>query len=152
MKLSNLKLTQIDQTLNHFQRTHFPPKPAGGWIRAIREALGMTASALADRVALSRPAINKFERSEIQDSITLASLRKLAAALDCELHYAFVPRTTLAQQLRDQAIKVAKLRLAPIAHSMSLEAQSVQGQARTQQIQLQAEELLQGSRRALWKL
>jgi hypothetical protein len=63
---------------------------------------------------MSHAGVHKLESAEAADAITLASLRKLAQALDCELHYALVPRTSLAQQLQDRAQTVAQERLRPI--------------------------------------
>ena len=71
----------------------------------------MSAAAFARRLGMSHAGVRKLEAAEASDAITLASLRKLAAALDCELHYALVPRTNLEQQLHDRAESVAKERL-----------------------------------------
>ena len=80
----------------------------------------------------------------------MATLRKLAQALDCELQYALVPRTSLAQQIQDRAHAVAKEQLQPIAHSMALEDQAVDGPVNKLQFDLAIKELLEGSRRELW--
>ena len=61
-----------------------------------------------------------------------------------------MPRATLAQRLQDRAMEVAIDRLRPVSHSMSLEDQAVQGDARDAQRELLASELLAGSRRELW--
>jgi len=60
--------------------------------RAIRDALGMSLTAFARRLAMTPAGARKLEQAEAEDVITLASLRKLAEALDCELHYALVVR------------------------------------------------------------
>lgn len=150
MRFRNLKLSQTEAMLKVWRDAPLPARPVGGWVGAIREALGLSATALAKRLGMSHTAISKFEKAEAQDTITLGSLRKLASALDCELQYALIPRLPLEEQLKEQALRVAKARLAPAAHSMSLEAQSVQGTAQEKQIELLAQELLQGSRRELW--
>ena len=110
----------------------------------------MSASALARRLGISHAGVRKLESSEANETITLASLRKLAEVLDCELRYALVPRTTLAQRLHDQAEKVARERLQPIAHSMALEDQAVQGDFNKRQLAQEIKALLEGSRRDLW--
>ncbi len=146
----SLQLSQLDSTLQVWRNAHLPPRPGGGWVRAIRESLGMSATALAKRLGMTHAGVARLERSEAQDAITLASLKKLANALDCELQYALVPRNSLQAQLQAQAVQVARERIAPVSHSMSLEAQSVQGASKDRQVQLLAQELLQGSRRELW--
>lgn len=121
-----------------------------GWVRAIRDALGMSGAALARRLGMSTAGLRKLEAAEANEVITLASLRKLAQALDCELHYALVPRTSLAQQLQERAETVAKAQLGPIRHSMALEDQSVQGPWNQLQTDAVVKDLLEGSRRVLW--
>jgi hypothetical protein len=70
--------------------------------------------------------------------------------LDCELQYALVPRTSLSQQLQEQAQSIARARLHPIAHSMALEDQAVNEAANKLLFDLAVKELLEGSRRELW--
>ena len=82
--------------------------------------------------------------------ISLATLRKLADALDCELQYALVPRKQLGQQLNERALLVASDRLRPVSHSMALEDQTVNGSIRDVQRQLLAKELFDGPWGALW--
>jgi predicted DNA-binding mobile mystery protein A len=110
----------------------------------------MSGVALAKRLDMTTAGARKLETAEEHQVITLASLRKLAAALDCELKYALVPRNPLSQMLNERALTVASERLRPVSHSMSLEDQSVQGEALQLQIDLLAKELLEGSRRELW--
>lgn len=110
----------------------------------------MSAAAFARRLGMSHAGVRKLENAEASDAITLASLRKLAEALDCELQYALVPRTSLAQQVKERAESVARERLRPIAHSMALEDQAVQGPLTKLQLELAIKELLEGSRRELW--
>lgn len=150
MRFQDLQLRQMDVSLAKWRDAHLSARPPSGWSRAIRDALGMTAAALARRLGMSDAGVRKLEKAEAEDAITLASLRKLAGALDCELQYALVPRVPLAQRLQDRAMEVARERLRPVSHSMSLEDQSVQGDARNVQLELLTRELLDGSRRELW--
>lgn len=150
MRFRELELEQIDVALQVWREAHLPARPSGGWSVAIRNALGMTATALARRLFMTSAGVRKLEKAEAQYAITLASLRKLAEALDCELQYAFVPRTSLRRQLQNRALQVATTQLHPVSHSMSLEDQSVQGSARDVQRELLVQELLAGPRRNLW--
>src|SRR5262249_26953010 len=68
------------------------PTPRDGWISAIREALGMSVRDMARRMAIAPSSASRIEQREREGAITLAALRKAAAALDCELVYAVVPR------------------------------------------------------------
>lgn len=146
----DLQLQQIDAQLAKLKGTHTPPRPQVGWVRSIREALGMSAAAFARRLGMTHAGVRKLETSEAEDTITLASLRKLAEALDCELRYELVPRTSLHEQVQGQAEKVARERLYPVAHSMALEDQAVQGSVSKLQLAQEVKSVLEGSRRDLW--
>ncbi|MFN9631191.1 MAG: helix-turn-helix domain-containing protein, partial [Cyanobacteriota bacterium] len=52
-----------------------PPRPLVGWLRAIREALGMTSAALGQRLGITASGVRKLEQAEAADAITLATLR-----------------------------------------------------------------------------
>jgi len=99
--------------------------PARGWVRAIRQALGMTGYQLANRMGVKQPSINALERSEAKGSIELATLRRAAAALDCELVYALVPNRSLESKVHERARDFVLRRLEPVEHSMLLEDQEV---------------------------
>jgi len=148
---SELKLRQLDVTLNRWRGADLPPRPPTGWIKAIREALGMPSVHLARRLGVTLPTATRLELSEAEDRITLATLRRAAAALGCELQYALVPRQSLADTLETRATQLARQRMAAISHTMALEAQSTSQETVEAQTRTLADSLLKGSRRALWK-
>lgn len=98
-------------------------RPRGGFIRAIRDALQMTAADLADRMGISQPAVHALEANERKGTIRLESLRRAAEAMDCELVYAFIPKRGLEETLRHQVEQAAADQLRRVSHSMSLEDQ-----------------------------
>lgn len=146
----DLQLQQVDALLASWKSAQLSPRPRSGWVNTIRESLGMSATAFARRLGMTHAGVRKLETAEALDAITLASLRKLAQALDCELQYALIPRQSLMQHARAQAEAVARERLLPIAHSMAMEDQAVQGQYAKLQFESTVKELLEGSRRELW--
>jgi predicted DNA-binding mobile mystery protein A len=146
----DLQIQQMDALLETWRTAQLSARPRSGWVRAIRESLGMSAAAFARRLGMTPVGVRKLENAEASDAITLASLRKLAQALDCELQYALVPRNSLQQQVRDRAEMVARERLRPIAHSMALEDQAVQRPQSKLQLEAAIKELIEGSRRELW--
>ena len=150
-RFKDLKQRQLDAGLTRWRSAELPVRPPSGWIKAIREALGMPAAHLAKRLGLVPSTVLRLETSEADDTITLGSLRRVAEALGCELQYALVPKQTLAQTMEAQANKVARERMAIVAHSMALEAQASSDDAVNTQVQEIAESLLRGSRRELWR-
>ena len=102
------------------------PRPSKGWIRSIRQALGVSSGELARRLGTSRQLPLQLEKGEAEDRITLKSLRAVANALDCDLVYALVPRADNMQELiENRARAEAKDRVLGIEHSMALENQAV---------------------------
>jgi len=97
--------------------------PTKGWLRAIREALGMTRVQMAARLRISPQSVEAMERSEAAGTIGLSTLRRAAEALDCRLVYAVVPRTSLTDAVDARARRIALRELGRAAHSMALEAQ-----------------------------
>ncbi|MGA2293114.1 mobile mystery protein A [Bradyrhizobium sp.] len=97
-----------------------PPK---GWVRAIRDALGMTGVQFAKRLEIRPQSVEALEKSEANGSIQLKTLRRAAEALDCTLVYALVPNTSLEGAVSARARKIAKRELGRVAHTMKLEAQ-----------------------------
>ena len=124
--------------------------PAGGWVRAIRQALGMSVTQLAGRLDLSRQAVAHLEAREVRRTVTLESLDRVAAVLDAEVVYAIVPRATLAERRSAQARGKAEAHLAKVAHSMRLEAQGVSDAEYARQVVELSNRLLRESSRTLW--
>ena len=101
-------------------RFRAPPK---GWLRAIREALGMTGVQFAQRLGIRPQSVEALEKSEASGAIQLNTLRRAAEALDCTLVYALVPNNSLSAMVDARARKLAMHDLGRVAHTMKLEAQ-----------------------------
>ena len=78
---SELKLRQLDAALDRWRSADLPPRPPSGWIKAIREGLGMTATHLAGRLGVTTSTVTRLETSEADDTISLGTLRRAAEAL-----------------------------------------------------------------------
>lgn len=146
----NLRLRQVDEKLEQWRDLRDGDTPRSGWIRTIRQTLGMSSSQLAHRMEISQQAVSDLERREVQGSTTLSALRAAADALDAEVVYAIVPKRPLWEMVQAQAkVRAADL-LAKAAHTMSLEAQDLPDCERSKQLSETAEELLQAWPRTLW--
>jgi len=119
-----LRSNQLDRALSPLRSAKIP-RPPKGWIRAIREALGVSSGELAGRMRTNRSLVVQQEKAEADDRITLKSLRTFANALDCDLVYAFVPRANTFQELVDvRARAAAKVNVLGVEHTMALENQA----------------------------
>ena len=125
-------------------------RPPRGWIRAVREAFGMTTRQLAQRIGKVQSAVVEMEKSEARDSISLATLRQAAEALDCTLVYALVPNRPIDDIRRARAANVASQQLARASHTMALENQSLDRAAQDAERERLIDALLRGSPARLW--
>jgi predicted DNA-binding mobile mystery protein A len=85
----------------------------------------MSTAQLAKRLGIKQPSLVALEQSEAKGTIELATLRRVAKALDCALVYALVPNKPLETTLRDRARAFRRRRRGPVEHSMLLEDQKV---------------------------
>ena len=147
-----LTATQIDRKLAPLRAIAVSLRlsSAGGWIRALRQGLGLSAAALGNRMHLAQQSVNQLEKNERAGAITLASLRRAAEALDAELFYAIIPRKPLRETIAERAKEVARKRVAPVAHSMQLEAQGLADNELQERITELALEL-ERNPRELWR-
>lgn len=147
-----LAATQIDRKLKPLRPVadSLRRSGAGGWIRALRQALGLSAAALGRRMKLAQQSVVQLEKNERVGAITLASLRRAAEAFDAELFYAIIPRKTLRQTISDQAVKLAREQVAPVERSMQLEAQGLTDNELHERIMELAREL-ERHPRDLWR-
>ncbi len=122
--------------------------PRSGWIRAVRDAIGMSTRELAARVRLSPQRISQIEQAERDRSLTLANLERIAAALGCRVEYVLVPHQPLDQVVWEQASKKAAAEVAEIDHTMALENQEPELESTRRRIDELARQLI--DKRGLW--
>jgi len=126
-------------------------KPPAGWIRVIRQGLGMNTEQLGKRMGVSQPRITVLEHSEAAGAINLKTLQRAAEALNCTLVYALVPNEPLEQMVRKQARQVATEHLDAAEHTMALEGQHASAEARNEQLAETIDTLVKKGSRALWQ-
>lgn len=142
---------QLDKRLKSLQNTELLTRPPRGWLKAIREALGMTTAQLGQRLDVAQSRAVAIEQAETKGTLTLSSLEKAAQALDCRLVYALVPRQPLENLVEERARLLAKKRLKSTSHSMALEAQDVDAVDETQQLKTLTRQLIEKAGSKLWE-
>lgn len=126
-------------------------RPHKGWIRAIREALGMNSKQLAARLNVSPPRITALEKSEVSETLTVASLRRAAEALDCAFVYSFVPKGSFEEMLQIRARRIAVEVIGKVDHTMRLEAQNLSSDALNEEIEDLAVQLIYEKNKEIWQ-
>jgi predicted DNA-binding mobile mystery protein A len=149
--LRQLGLKQLDEKLRPIRKLPTHDAPKGGWIRALRSALGFTGVDLASRLEIAPSSLSALEGSEVAGTISLNSLRKVAHAMDCELVYSVVPRTSLAKMMERRAEEKADLLLRQVGQTMSLEAQDVRDEGELEHSRKALVQSLLEKPSSLWK-
>jgi predicted DNA-binding mobile mystery protein A len=148
--LRSLPLLQLDKTLSSW-RSLPRSRPSGGWLRAVRQALGMTTRQLAKAVGVTQAAVVDAERTEAKGDITLTTLQRYATALGCELTYALVPKRPLQEVVEERAERIARDEVSRVKHSMELEDQSTGREHLEREIAELRRKLMEGKRSRLWQ-
>ncbi|MBW1806555.1 MAG: mobile mystery protein A [Deltaproteobacteria bacterium] len=150
MNKKKLIREQLDASLQRLRPLLEVTAPPKGWIRAIRNALGMTARQLANRLGVAQQAVSRVEKEERAGSVTTKTMRRIADNLDCVFVYGFVPRTSLEATVAQQAKKVATQRLAQASQTMSLENQALSKRENEQALADLVDELIRMLPSDLW--
>ena len=123
--VNRLGVKQLDERLRPIRKLTSRDVPKGGWIRSLRSALGLAGVDLARRLGIAPSSVAALENSEAAGTVSLNTLRKAAAAMDCDLVYAIVPRSSIGKVLERRANEKAEAMLRHVGQSMNLEAQGV---------------------------
>ena len=125
-KFRELRLEQIARSLAPFEGARTVPRPRRGWLRAIREATGMSLREVGKAIRGTPQLVASLEKSEAKNRITLHSLELVANAMGCELIYAIVPKSGSFPELSERKTRSqVEDQVRAVEHSMLLENQGV---------------------------
>ena len=141
---------QLEMTLGRISDVRGVQRPAKGWLRAIREALGMSGKQFARRLGVAPPRITALEKNEMSGSVTIKTMQQAADALECDFVYAILPRENLTDIVRKRALSLAAKRLGRVSHSMLLEAQQLSDVEQKKVFDFEVEELIRNMPKELW--
>lgn len=143
---------QVQDALNDPEALIKKPVPKGGWLKLIRQALGMSGQQLANILKCSQSNVTAIERREAEGTLSLDKLENTAKALHCRLVYFLIPEKPLEKLREDRARLIAKKRLKSIGHSMELELQGLSPSQQKKQEEDLVQELLEENAKHLWDL
>jgi len=149
-KHRRLMREQLDKTFAKLSSVKSLQPPVKGWLRSIREALGMSGKQLGERLNVSQPRIVQLEKNELSGALTLKTMRQTAEAMDCRFVYAIVPRISLEETIRQQARKVSVKRLSRSSHTMLLEDQMVSNDEQHKMLEEKVEDLIHNLPTDFW--
>jgi len=133
--------------------------PKLGWIKTLRTALSMNGASLARRLGLHRSIVSYLERAEQDGSITLKKLQQVAQAMECELIYALVPKSTMNNPrplIRDVLQKQAHHKASKIVNrastQMIMESQELKGDDLKKEVNRLSEHMLNEMPKDFWAM
>jgi predicted DNA-binding mobile mystery protein A len=143
-------IRHLDRRFANLQELRDAARPPKGWVRAIRDALGMTTAQLGRRLGVSQPRVVEIEQGEVSGSLTLHTLQRAAEALGCRLVYTLIPERPLEETVRQRAEQLAQEKLTAVEQTMRLEDQSVNDKAAINEMLRQFTEVLLKHPARLW--
>lgn len=123
--------------------------PSEGWLRTVRKALGMSGAQLARRMGMTRGAISRNEKAEVEGGITLKTMKQMAANMNCRFVYAVIPNRDVEEIIEHQAREKAKQLVNQAGVHMALEAQSLSSESMNSEVERLVQELL-GKPSSIW--
>ncbi len=141
---------QIDQKLSMLRKFDEFGMPENGWIKTIREALGMTTKQMAAKTSFDQSRISRLENAEKDGNLKLSSLKKIARGMGMRFVYGFVAGTTLEQMVRDQAEKIVKQRLKRLDDTMALELQGLSSKEKEKALKDMIEKIMIDAPKDFW--
>lgn len=141
---------QLDKKLDSLRAIALSGAPKQGWIKTIREALGLSARQLGGKTGIDQSRISRLENAEKDGSLKLSSLQKIAKGLNMRFVYAFVPEESLEQMVRVQAKKIALKRLNQLNNTMRLEKQGLSGEERKKALEDMVEQIMIDQPKDFW--
>ena len=122
----------------------------GDQIRTLREVLGMTQAQLAERSGLAQSMIAGIESGQ-RSNPSLATINKLAEALNCNFISQLSPKMDIPVFLEEQSDRLARKIVAISSGSSAIELQPPSPQAVEEQILKIKKDLLGKHKSALWQ-
>lgn len=141
--------SKVNQAIEQFDG--LPMLPPEGWLRTVRNALGMTGLQLAQRLGVSKAQVSKAEKGELAGSVKLETIKKMADAMNCRFVYAVVPEKEIGQVIKERAIKKAKERVNAASTHMALEDQVLSKEALEEEVERIASEIMEKMPSDLWR-
>lgn len=151
MGKKSLQLQQLNSKMLGYATLKQVAVPPTGWIKAIRNAIGMSMQQLGNKLSVSRQGILDIENREKDGAITIKSLKEIARALDMQLVYGFVPNEgSLDALIEKRATELATKIVLRTSDSMKLEDQGNTNKRIEKAIKERAEEIRTEMPKSLW--
>jgi predicted DNA-binding mobile mystery protein A len=151
MRNNKLQFQQLNEKIDQLTGLQHVIVPPIGWIKAIRNGIGMTMEQLGKKLSITKQGVMDIEKREKEGAITIKSMQEIAKAMDMKLVYGFVPNEgDLEQMIETRAIEMAKKIVERTSNTMKLEDQANSKERIEKAIKERASEIINNTPKILW--
>jgi predicted DNA-binding mobile mystery protein A len=151
MRNNTLQFQQLNEKLDKFTALSNLVVPPIGWIKAIRNGIGMSMEQLGKKLSITKQAVMDIEKREKEGAVTLKAMQELAKVMDMQFVYGFIPNAgSLDQMIEKRALEIAKTIVQRSSSTMKLEDQENSKERIEKAIKERAAEIINKTPKILW--
>ena len=151
MRNNKLQFQQLNEKMLQLSGMQHVIVPPIGWIKAIRNGIGMSMEQLGKKLSITKQGVMDIEKREKEGAITIKSMQEIAKAIDMQFVYGFVPVAgSLDQMIEMRALEIAKTIVQRTSTTMKLEDQVNSKERIEKAIKERAAEIINKTPKILW--
>jgi predicted DNA-binding mobile mystery protein A len=151
MRNNKLQFQQLNEKIDQLNGLQHAIVPPIGWIKAIRNGIGMSMEQLGKKLSITKQGVMDIEKREKEGAISIKSMQEIAKAMDMKLVYGFVPNAgSLEQMIETRAIEMATKIVERTSNTMKLEDQANSKERIEKAIKERASEIINNTPKILW--
>ena len=151
MRNDKLQFQQLNEKMDQLTGLQHVIVPPIGWIRAIRNGIGMSMEQLGRKLSITKQGVMDIEKREMEGAITIKAMQEIAKAMDTKFVYGFVPNAgSLEQMIETRALEIAKTIVQRTSTTMKLEDQVNSKERIEKAIKERATEIINKTPKILW--
>ena len=151
MKNYKLQFQQLNEKMLQLSGMQHIIVPPIGWIKAIRNGIGMSMEQLGKKLSITKQGVMDIEKREKEGAITIKSMHEIAKAIDMQFVYGFVPDAgSLDQMIEMRALEMATKIVERTSTTMKLEDQANSKERIKKAIKERAAEIISKTPKILW--
>ena len=151
MRNDKLQFQQLNEKMDQLTGLQHVIVPPIGWIRAIRNGIGMSMEQLGRKLSITKQGVMDIEKREKEGAITIKAMQEIAKAMDTQFVYGFLPNAgSLEQMIETRALEIAKTIVQRTSTTMKLEDQVNSKERIENAIKERATEIINKTPKILW--
>ncbi len=151
MRNDKLQFQQLNEKMDKLTVLQHLIMPPIGWIKAIRNGIGMSMEQLGKKLSITKQAVMDIEKREKEGAITIKSMQEIAKVIDMKFVYGFVPNAgSLKQMIETRSLEIATKIVQRTSTSMKLEDQVNSKERIEKAIKERAAEIINKTPKILW--